>query len=238
MSYLYRTGNSRNNIAFTNTANSSTKYLRRTASSRTSIVWTTIPQGSTYNILQRNGTGRNNILWANLTIASPGDPQYSTDISGGQLTYIGGVYAIMDFSVRIYYKANTRRLDIDCTPDLNGNSMYCTHGKGKITTSTSSSSTDRWFNLQIPRDNYVSGTVEVLHKYAKKCTIYNSSDGMWITYKLENPITPEYTITYRTIRWDEITPDDIKSSIAVEDTYNYFNSINGQSINFVFSSVY
>ena len=68
MSYLYRTGNGRNNIAFTTTANSSTRYLRRTASSRTSIVWTTIPNGSTYNILQRNGTGRNNILWANLKI--------------------------------------------------------------------------------------------------------------------------------------------------------------------------
>lgn len=61
---------------------------------------------------------------------------------------------------------------------------------------------------------------------------------MWITYKLENPITPQYTIKYKTVRWDEITPDDIKSSIAVENTYNYFNSINGQSINFVFSSVY
>ena len=68
MSYLYRTGNSRNNIAFTNTANSSTRYLRRTNTGRNSIVWTTIPSGSTYNILQRNGTGRNNILWANLKI--------------------------------------------------------------------------------------------------------------------------------------------------------------------------
>ena len=68
MSYLYRTGNSRNNIAFTNTANSSTKYLRRTSTGRNNIAWTTIPNGSTYNILQRNGTGRNNILWANLKI--------------------------------------------------------------------------------------------------------------------------------------------------------------------------
>ena len=62
MSYLYRTGNSRNNIAFTTTANSSTRYLRRLGSGRTNINWYTIPQGSTYNILQRNGTGRNNIV--------------------------------------------------------------------------------------------------------------------------------------------------------------------------------
>ena len=68
MSYLYRTGNGRNNIGFTTTANSSTKYLRRTSSGRNNITWTTIPQGSTYNILQRNGTGRNNILWANLFV--------------------------------------------------------------------------------------------------------------------------------------------------------------------------
>ena len=68
MSYLYRTGNGRNNIAFTTTANSSTKYLRRLGSGRTNINWYTIPQGSTYNILQRNGTSRNDILWAELKI--------------------------------------------------------------------------------------------------------------------------------------------------------------------------
>ena len=83
MSYLYRTGNSRNNIAFTTTANSSTKYLRRLGSGRTNINWYTIPQGSTYNILQRNGTGRNNILWSNLNIPKPvGEPSSSTDITG------------------------------------------------------------------------------------------------------------------------------------------------------------
>ena len=65
MSYLYRSGTGRNNIAFTNTANSSTKYLRRLGSGRTNINWYTIPQGSTYNILNRTGTGRNNIAWAN-----------------------------------------------------------------------------------------------------------------------------------------------------------------------------
>ena len=83
MSYLYRTGNGRNNIAFTTTANSSTKYLRRTSTGRNNIVWTTIPEGSTYNILQRNGTGRNNILWANLNIYNPGLPVSSTDITSG-----------------------------------------------------------------------------------------------------------------------------------------------------------
>ena len=68
MSYLIRTGTGRNNISWSTTANSSTRYLRRTSSGRNNIAWTTIPQGSTYNILQRNGTGRNNILWSNLKI--------------------------------------------------------------------------------------------------------------------------------------------------------------------------
>ena len=82
MSYLYRTGNGRNNIAFTTTANSSTKYLRRTSTGRNNIVWTTIPAGSTYNILQRNGTGRNNILWANLNIPKPvGEPTSTSNVS-------------------------------------------------------------------------------------------------------------------------------------------------------------
>ena len=82
MSYLYRTGNGRNNIAFTNTANSSTKYLRRLGSGRTNINWYTIPAGSTYNILQRNGTGRNNILWSNLNIPKPvGEPASASNVS-------------------------------------------------------------------------------------------------------------------------------------------------------------
>ena len=71
MSYLYRTGNGRNNIAFTTTVNSSTKYLRRLGSGRTNINWYTIPAGSTYNILNRTGTGRNNIAWGNLYVPVP-----------------------------------------------------------------------------------------------------------------------------------------------------------------------
>ena len=95
MSYLYRTGNGRNNIAYTNTANSSTKYLRRTSTGRNNIVWTTIPSGSTYNILQRNGTGRNNVLWSNLTIELTNADRINlfvqaVSISNGNITYAWG----------------------------------------------------------------------------------------------------------------------------------------------------
>ena len=87
MSYLYRSGTGRNNIAFTNTANSSTKYLRRLGSGRTNINWTTIPAGSTYNILNRTGTGRNNIAWGNLNIPKPeGSFETVSDIPSGDDT--------------------------------------------------------------------------------------------------------------------------------------------------------
>ena len=112
MSYLYRTGNSRNNITFTTTANSSTKYLRRLGSGRTNINWYTIPQGSTYNILQRNGTGRNNILWSNLNIPKPaGSLETSSNLPSGDYADYVTVYAFLGkpstFWYRIQYKAPT-----------------------------------------------------------------------------------------------------------------------------------
>ena len=116
MSYLYRSGTGRNNIAFTNTANSSTKYLRRTASSRNSIVWTTIPSGSTYNILQRNGTGRNNILWSNLKIG----PDLSANAikNNMHVTTVAWWYALTDTfeeyntSLAVKYKSNSAEVAI------------------------------------------------------------------------------------------------------------------------------
>ena len=68
MSYLQRTGNSRNNISWTNTSNNSIKYLHRTGNNRTNIKWSTISTSA--NILQRTGTSRNNIKWSTLTVKS------------------------------------------------------------------------------------------------------------------------------------------------------------------------
>ena len=109
MSYLYRTGNGRNNIAFTTTANSSTKYLRRTSTGRNNIVWTTIPQGSTYNILNRTGTGRNSIAWGNLNIPIPG-VALSTK-NPGDVVKIKENGTFVDFLVLIHnYPASGRTL--------------------------------------------------------------------------------------------------------------------------------
>ena len=125
MSYLYRTGNSRNNIAFTNTANSSTKYLRRTGTGRTNITWTTIPTGSTYNILQRNGTGRNNIAWGNLYIPIPG-VALSTK-SPGDIVKIKENGTFVDFLVLIHnYPASGRTLLIRDSLPLSSQMMFGT----------------------------------------------------------------------------------------------------------------
>ena len=120
MSYLYRTGNGRNNIAYTNTANSSTKYLRRLGSGRANIAWATIPAGSTYNILQRNGTSRNNILWSNLNIPIP----YPQEI---QPVYTGEILKFTCYSgdsvINPYWKYNGNNL-FYASFYLRGNSSY------------------------------------------------------------------------------------------------------------------
>ena len=238
MSYLYRTGNGRNNIAYTSTANSSTKYLRRLGSGRTNINWYTIPQGSTYNILQRNGTGRTNILWANLKIANPGDPQYSTDISGGQLTHLNttATRVIMNISAMILHKSTRYTLRLQCTTELNGTTMYCTHGKGSLSASTSST-----YNVEIGigGDRLTSGNGQVLYN-AKKLTIQNPSDGVWITYKLDNPKTPQYAVQYKSIEWDGTYQNQIqiRSSMDTSNLYTYMNDRRNQTLNFYFSSVY
>ena len=236
MSYLYRTGNGRNNIAFTNTANSSTKYLRRLGSGRTNINWYTIPAGSTYNILQRNGTGRNNILWANLKIANPGEPQYSTDISGGQLNHLDTTHTrvMMNISVMLLQGTTPRSLTLQCTTELNGMTMYCTHGKGLLRASTSSR-----YNAEIgiSGDRLTTGNAQVLYNNAKKLTLQNPSDSVWITYKLNNP---SQNSSYKQIEWEGNRTNriQIKSSMDTSNIYTYMNDRENQTLNFYFNSVY
>ena len=73
MSYLQRTGNSRNNISWTNTTSVGTKLLRRTGNARLDISWIQLVAGNTYKLLQRTSTGRNDIKYNNLTISNPVD---------------------------------------------------------------------------------------------------------------------------------------------------------------------
>ena len=65
MSYLIRTGNSRNNISWGGGTSTKAKYLRRTGTDRTSISWIDISSNSTVNVLERTASGRNNIRWYN-----------------------------------------------------------------------------------------------------------------------------------------------------------------------------
>lgn len=73
MSYLIRSGNNRNDIYFLNSNNTAASYLHRTSwTGRNSMQWLTINSGNTSPdavLLQRNGTGRNDIIWDNHIIS-------------------------------------------------------------------------------------------------------------------------------------------------------------------------
>lgn len=72
MSVLYRTGNNRNDITFISDKNREGRYLHKTSwTGRESLQWYNITSSvSAQNLkdavlLQRNGTGRNDIVWQN-----------------------------------------------------------------------------------------------------------------------------------------------------------------------------
>ena len=140
MSYLYRSGNGRNNIAYTNTANSSTKYLRRTGTGRTNITWTTIPTGSTYNILQRNGTGRNSIAWGNLQIISKiYNLTQICNIMGNGILYIGHRYT----NTSSIYNCNISDPDETIYRYIGSEYILINYDSSNSSTSSSSTSTTR-----------------------------------------------------------------------------------------------
>ena len=65
MSYLSRTGNSRNDIAFTDVIDQTTKYLNRTIMAQLNAIrWFAYDGMSEYaNVLKRDGEGRNDLAW-------------------------------------------------------------------------------------------------------------------------------------------------------------------------------
>ena len=178
MSYLYRTGNGRNNIAWTTTSNSSTKYLRRTATGRNNIVWTTIPSGSTYNILQRNSTGRNNILWANLKIGDPGDPQYSTDITAGDYYNYNEIY-YKPFCLRPGFGATNSWLF-----DINGTDPRYGY-RNTIEYSALSDASRERFKAGVGPMRKSTWDMTHIVSEAHKIT-FKVSNGDWFTYKINS----------------------------------------------------
>ena len=65
MSYLSRTGNSRNDIAFTDVVDQTTRYLNRTIMAQLNAIrWFAYDDISDYaNVLKRDGEGRNDLAW-------------------------------------------------------------------------------------------------------------------------------------------------------------------------------
>ena len=142
----------------------------------------------------------------------------------------------MNISAMILYNSNPRSLNLSCTTELNGTTMYCTHGKGSINASTSSI-----YNVEIGigGDTITTGNGQVLYN-AKKLTLQNPSDGTWITYKLDNPKTPYAKPQYKGIVWDGTYRDyiQVKSSMDTSNLYTYMNDRRNQTLNFYFNSVY
>ena len=180
MSYLIRTGTGRNNIAFTNTANSSTKYLRRTASGRTSIVWTTIPAGSTYNILNRTGTGRNNIAWANLNIPMPtGQPVTSSDLPDITARFSGGGRSVSN-------TFNYNGYAFKCSYKTTGGNINICNNDVSVTGYDSASTTNiaRLCSISLQYIDFDNSTLmENTMPNVHKATIYFNSSN-WICYNL------------------------------------------------------
>ena len=242
MSYLYRTGNGRNNIAYTNTANSSTKYLRRLGSGRTNINWYTIPQGSTYNILQRNGTGRNNILWSNLKIASPGEPQYSSDISAADtINLIDSSLTIIMVNLRIPMMGpGTRGVYLRATPDHNNTTVdarSCIVAPGSY---SSSGSRDVYLSRGSTDDRRMTGNFSHIFNEANKLTLRNKSDGCWITVHL---INPTQTYSYKRITWEDSDKSQVMTNISGASSssyamYNYLHDRDGQPFDLYFNKEY
>ena len=89
MSYLIRTGTSRNSISFGGSNTTSNNYLRRTSTGRNDISFININNtNGTYNILERYNTTRNGIRWNNITFSFGVDlNKYPLASSNGLLDY-------------------------------------------------------------------------------------------------------------------------------------------------------
>ena len=94
MSYLIRTGTSRNSISFGGSNTTSNNYLRRINTSRNGIQWYTISNNGTYNILERYNTTRNGIRWNNIvfsfkkaTILGLFEPFLQTDVENSGIVF-------------------------------------------------------------------------------------------------------------------------------------------------------
>ena len=94
MSYLIRTGTSRNSISFGGSNTTSNNYLRRMSTGRNNIQWYTISTNGTYNILERYNNTRNGIRWNNIvfsfkraTILGLFEPFLQTDFENSGIVF-------------------------------------------------------------------------------------------------------------------------------------------------------
>ena len=119
MSYLIRTGNNRNDISFGGGTTTAANYLQRTGNNRNDISFINISSNSTKKVLERFGTGINDIRWSNTTFT------FETPFTkfGGTI-YWGNIYSDSDcasLGTWSIYDRTQQILRCYCNESWNGN---------------------------------------------------------------------------------------------------------------------
>lgn len=218
MSILVRTGTGINDVQWKDSINAGEKVFT------SGKVWQQTAQGGSYTCLQRTGEGINDIQYKQLKMSSPGDPQYSSDISAADtITLIDSSLTMIMLSLSIpILGLGTRGVYLRATTNHNANSIDARScivspgsysSSGKRTTGLSRGSKD---------DAAVIGNFLHIFNEANKLTIRNKADGCWITIHL---LSPTQTSSYEEIIWEDSDKTQIRTNIpgAATDNYNMYN---------------
>ena len=190
--YLVRTGTGINDVTWKSKVAAGDRIF---TSSKT---WVTAAKGSTYTALYRSGGGINDVQYKQLKMSSPGDPQYSSDISAADtITIIDSSLSKIMVNLRIpMIGPGTRGVYLRATPDHNANAVdarSCIVSPGSY---SSSGVRDTYLSRGSTGDNYMTGNFSHIFNEANKLTIRNKADGCWITVHL---ISPTQTYSYKQI---------------------------------------
>ena len=172
-------------------------------------------------------------------MSSPGDPQYSSDISAADtITIIDSSLSKIMVNLRIpMIGPGTRGVYLRATPDHNANAVdarSCIVSPGSY---SSSGVRDTYLSRGSTGDNYMTGNFSHIFNEANKLTIRNKADGCWITVHL---ISPTQTYSYKQITWEDSDKSQVMTNIpgASSDSYtmyNYLHDRDGQPFDMYFN---
>ena len=220
MSYLIRTGNGRNNIAWGGSKSTKAKYLRRTGTGRANISWIDISSNGTYNVLERTSSGRNNIRWYNTTFSFISFDQIFDDLdaAGSNNIYVfnslhsdnGGW--IGGFSNVIYMNIYTIE-----------NKKYLTTNSGRIYEATSNSGTGNNVQFRIDggdlTDNDVNNAIDKFKQMTKITILLQKSPLYQNNYEYYRDIKITNITTFGSHPW--ITINFASSNFKIKSGESY-----------------